>query len=480
MAFPFFGRLIAPFRRAQTTGVPSYGLIPPLGSVQSATGLLISQATAMTVAGVNRAVTVRANSVALCRPTLYAVADDGTHTPLKSADHPLVQLLKRPNRVQTRFEFIRDTWIALLLRGNAYWAIKRDRRGTPIELIWINPDAVMILEAVDGQWFYNVNRIGLFMIEALREFPISIPAEDIIHFRGPSFNMLVAASTIGLARDTIGLSMGQTQQQARWLGNGARPGVVLEASKPLSDAAAKRLKQSWEDYNAGIQNIGRTAVLEDGVTAKQMSLTSVDLEFVAQSNLTMQDIARFFGVPLRKLYQPDTSRGSTVIQEDQAFVNETVSPDLEMLEQKLDREFSLDEDGLVLDFDESPLLRADPKTRYDIGRIGVLSGLVAPNEFRKSERLPPVPDGDTVRAPVNLAALGSDMTGTAGDGAGRPANGEEPEPGVPTQGGGGKTKRDLPIALTINVEAAKPSRRTGTITRREDGSAELDLVEAAE
>jgi hypothetical protein len=47
------------------------------------------------------------------------------------------------------------------------------------------------------------------------------------------------------------------------------------------------------------------------------------------------------------------------------------------------------------------------------------------------ERLPPVEGGDEIRAPVNLAALGSDMTGTSPDGAGRPAAGKEPTPGVP-------------------------------------------------
>jgi Phage Terminase len=76
-------------------------------------------------------------------------------------------------------------------------------------------------------------------------------------------------------------------------------------------------------------------------------------------------------------------------------------------------------------------LSADERT---LGRIGVLSGLTAPNEWRRSERLPPVPGGDEVRAPVNLAALGSDTTGTAPDGAGRPPAGKEPAPGVPTGG----------------------------------------------
>jgi len=431
--FGALDRGLSAIGQRSSAGVPSYGMIPPLGSVQSASGLLISQATAMAVSSVYRAVYVRAHDIARCSPSLFTEAEDGTRT--KVTDHAVAALLKRPNRVQTWFEFARDMWVAYLLRGNAYAAIRRDRRGNPVELVWINPDAVMVLEAADGSWFYNVNRIGLFQIAMLQEFPVAIPSEDILHVRGISFNMLVAASTIGLARDSIGLAMGQNLQASRWVNNGARPSGVLQTPKRLSDDAAKRLKAQWDEFNSGVQNTGRTAVLEEGTEWKQLQLTAVDLQFINQQQMSVQDIARYFGVPIRKLMQPDTSKGSTIIQEDQSYVNETVAPDLALFEQKLVQTFNLDEDGIGVDLDESPLLRADPATRYNIGRIGILSGMITTNEWRRGERLPPVKGGDEVRAPVNLAALGSDMTGTAPDGAGRPAEGHEPDPGVPTSGG---------------------------------------------
>ncbi len=429
-----FDRIARGMTRA-SAGVPSYGMIPPLGSVQSASGLLVSQSTAMAVPAVYRAVYVRSHDIARCTPSIFTTSDDGTRRKIDAEDHAVAALMVRPNRVQTWFEFMRDMWVAYLLRGNAYAAILRDRRGDPAELIWINPDAVMVLEAADGSWFYNVNRIGLFQIAMLRDFPAAIPSEDILHFRGISFNMLVSASTIGLARDTIGLSMGQNLQASRWVGNGARPSGVLQTDKTLSVDAAKRLKAQWVEYQAGVQNVGATAVLEEGLKWQPLQLTAVDLQFIAQQNLSVQDVARFFGVPPRKLFQPDITRGSTIIAEDQSYVNETVAPDLEAIEQKFSRTFGLHEEGIGVDLDESPLLRADPMTRYNIGRIGILSGMISPNEWRRGERLPPVPGGDEIRAPVNLAALGSDMTGTSPDGAGRPKDGQQPLPGVPVPDG---------------------------------------------
>lgn len=422
-----------------SAGVPSYGMIPPLGSVQTTSGVLVSQSTAMTVSAVYRAIWLRAHDVARCLPSLQVPDGKDGFNKLKPSEHAVARLMKRPNRVQTWFEFMRDMWVAYLLRANAYAAILRDRRGQPTELIWINPDAVMVLEAADGSWFYNVNRIGLFQIAMLENLPVAIPAEDILHIRGISFNMLVAASTIGLARDTIGLAMAQNLQASRFVGRGARPSGVLTMDRTLSDGAAKRLKATWQEITSGIQNAGDTPILEEGVKWNQMQLTAVDLEFIKQQEWTVGDVARFWGVPPRKLMLPDTGRGSTIIQEDQSYVNETVAPDLVMLEQKIERTFDLDEEGIEADFDESPLLRADPLTRYNLGRIGKLSGLVSTNEWRRGERLPRAPTGpnvdpgDQLMSPVNLAALGSDMSGQAPDGAGRPAKGRPASPGVPNQ-----------------------------------------------
>jgi HK97 family phage portal protein len=426
-----FGRMAAPHQRA-SAGVPTYGMIPPLGSVPSASGILVSQATAMCVSAVYAAVTILATDVARCTASLYSTQDDGTRVAIKPKAHPVARLLKRPNRIQTWFEFCRDLMIGHLLRGNGYAVILRDSRGDPAELLLVNPDAVMMLEAADGSIFYNINRIGLFQLAMLRNQPVAVPAEDVLHLRGPSFNMLIGASTIGLARDTIGLATGQSQQQSRWIGNGARPSVVLQSPRTLTTDAAKRLRDSWNDYAHGLMNVGKTAVLEDGIEAKQLSLTSVDLQFIDQCNLTIQDVARFYNVPIRKLQQPDTTRGSTIIQEEQVYVNSAVSPKLEMIEQKLEQTFDLDNEGLEVDLNEDALLRADPLTRYNLGRIGKLSGLISTNEWRRGERLPPDPNGNALMQPVNMAALGSDMNGQAPDAAGRPPAGQMPAEGVPT------------------------------------------------
>jgi HK97 family phage portal protein len=268
----------------------------------------------------------------------------------------------------------------------------------------------------------------------LQSFPVAIPSEDVLHIRGLSFNILVAASTIGLARDTIGLDMGLSQQASRFVGNGARPSGVLESDKALTKEQADRLKQSWQDYVGGIQNVGQTAVLEDGIKWKQLQLSSVDLQFMAQREMSVLDVCRFFRVPPHKVGVADRAASMNIPQQDQDYANNTVAPDLDRWEAIISATLGLDDQGISIEFDISRLLRADSVTRFTTYRTGITSGMLTPNEARRSEGLVPMDGGDKLLVPANSAALGSDMSGTPADGAGRPVDGSTPAAGLSTGG----------------------------------------------
>ena len=116
-------------------------------------------------------------------------------------------------------------------------------------------------------------------------------------------------------------------------------------------------------------------------------------------------------------------------------MNSTVAPDLERWEYKLADAFGLGEEGIVVDMDETQLLRTDILTRRNAARLGIISGFVTPDEARASEGLPPKGGAaDELLVPSNTAALGSEASGTGADGGGRPAGNNPPAPGVSTGG----------------------------------------------
>lgn len=384
----------------------------------------------MAVSTVYACVSIRSQDVARCAlaPSVYRLGEDGSRKVVNN--HWLISLLRRPNPVQTGFEMVEMMHAGLLLRGNCYAAIIRDRHGKPKMLIPINPDCVQTIEYPGGYIFYSVSRFGLWLQSMLGDFPGMIPGEDMLHIRGLSFNATMGLSRIHLARDAIALAMAQEQQAGRFIANGARPSGVLKSNKSLTEEAADRMRTRWEQFTAGLLNVGRTLILEDGMEWQSVQMTSVDLEFLKSRDHQVEEVARWFDVPMYRLGRQEPGR-VTLAERQQAYVNDTVMPDLDRWETKLAAAL-LDDDSLYVDFDEARLLRADFTTRYNGYRIGLLSGFLSPNEVRRAEGLPPVPGGDEVFRPLNMAALGSDMTGTAPDGAGRPEDGDLPADAVPT------------------------------------------------
>jgi hypothetical protein len=176
-----------------------------------------------------------------------------------------------------------------------------------------------------------------------------------------------------------------------------------------------------------------------------------------------------------------------------------VMPDLVRWEEKVRQSFFLDkerapddsgelDDGIFVELDEGKLLRADILTRRNAARLGILSGLTTQNEERLAEGLPEMPGADVLLVPTNTAALGSEMTGTAADGAGRPPGGNPPTPGVSTGGnqpaaatddGDGGGDRTAPVRVIHETRKAPTSRRKCVLSRNEDGSVAFEIVEDA-
>jgi HK97 family phage portal protein len=402
-------------------GGSSSTVMIPMGGSRAGTGLVVSQATAMQVSTVYACVAIRAEDVARCTPSL--VREDKPWEAVK--DHAVAEIFRRPNRVQTWFEFAEQLEAALLLRTNAYAVCLRDSRGNPLELIPVNPDWVQVLESPGGHLFYSVGRAGLWLQAVLGGMPQAIPAEDVLHLRGLSFNTVLGAARLAFARETFGLALAQERQAAKWSANASRPSGVLTTEGTLTDEQAKRAKAEWQALNSGIENTGSTAVLEGGLKWAQMQMTSVDAEFMASRTFTVEEICRFFRMPPHKVGHMGGATKGNIAAQDQDYVNNTVMPDLERIEQKLVRFFGLDREGLAVNLDEEKLLRADIKTRTESNRAAIMSMQLTPDEARAKERREPKGGkADELQFPLNLAARGSHAEGVAPDDAGRPPDGE--------------------------------------------------------
>jgi HK97 family phage portal protein len=173
-----------------------------------------------------------------------------------------------------------------------------------------------------------------------------IPEDDIFHLRDLGFNMLMGLSRIAIARDSFGVALGLEQQAARFMANGAGRAAFCKRTSNFRKTQ-QRLRTQWEQLRSGIQNAGRTAILEEGLKWNAMQLSSVDLEFIAQREFSIGDVARWFDMPLYKLGVKGEMARIKFDDADQAYVNTTIMPDLDAWEQKFVQKFDLDKEGLT-------------------------------------------------------------------------------------------------------------------------------------
>jgi HK97 family phage portal protein len=116
------------------------------------------------------------------------------------------------------------------------------------------------------------------------------------------------------------------------------------------------------------------------------------MELTASRIETVNEIARVFRIPP---YMVGGSGPSNVYSNTEAlglqFVQYGLLPWLKRIEAAAS---SLMPSGVRVEFDTSAFLRADTINRYRSHQIGIMSGILSPNEARQVENLEPYEGGD--------------------------------------------------------------------------------------
>jgi HK97 family phage portal protein len=325
--------------------------------------------------------------VAKLRITLQRRREDGVWEEFESPAFSPV--LRKPNRYQTRLQFIEQWLISKLIWGNSYILKERDNRGVVVALYVLDASRVTPLLAPDREVLYRLNPDTLAGVDT----QIAVPASEIIHDRGKVlFHPLVGVAPLYAC--ALSTTQGRRIQTnaAKFFENMSRPSGILTAPDLISDETAKRLKADFEASFSG-DNIGRLLVAGNGLTYQAMTMPAQQAQLIEQLGWTTEDVARAFLVPLYKISgQKDVKVDPATRQE---YYQTTLQLYIEAIEGLLHEGLGLDPSKAIeFDTDEG-LLRMDTAARYDAKNKAVGGGWLAPNEARRTEGLVPVPGGDS-------------------------------------------------------------------------------------
>lgn len=392
-------------KSVQTSNVsnPANWLMSAIGGGPTFSGISVGTDNSLSISAAKACVRNLSEDVAKLKLGIYKVSAKNEIKPHRR--HKLYRLLHAPNDYQDSFQFFEQLTLSLVLTGNAYVVLVRNFRGDVVSMVPVKTTRVTIVEASDGELFFQVQRNGRFEERMLRGMPHAIPERDIMHVKLMSLDGIVGVSPVAQARETLGLAMASEKYQAKLLANGAKPGGVLEHPKTLSTPAYDRLQAFWRNKHEGLDNAGSNPILEEGMTWKQLGMTSVDAEFMASRRFTVEEICRIWRMPPHMIGDLSRSTNNNIAHQGTEYLTNTLTPLLERIERAFDKAFELADDEEIW-FDTEGLIRGDALTQARTDEIHRRAGNITANEVRRKLRLSPKAGGDVLERPMNKAPAG--------------------------------------------------------------------------
>jgi HK97 family phage portal protein len=362
-----------------------------------------------TTGGWQRNEEVQAETV-LNNPTLYAcitlIAGDIAKLGLKLVERDtdgvwsetespaFSPVLRKPNHYQTRIDFFEWWMISKLVHGNTYALKARDGRGVVKALYILDPHRVKPMVSPDGSVFYELYQDELAQT---RSATLTVPAREIIHdVMCPLFHPLCGVSPIYAAGYPALQGLNIRTQSNKFFTNGSKPGGVLTAPGNITQETANRIKTYWESEFSG-DNIGKIAILGDGLKYEAMAVTAEQSQLVEQLRMTDEDIAKCFHMPRHKVgIGPDPTYNNIEALNLQYYAD-CLQKHIEKLEIVLDEGLELGNvEGRTLgvEFERDDLAQMDSASLITAEKNA--NGLKTVNESRFRLGLPKIAGGDTV------------------------------------------------------------------------------------
>jgi len=372
-----------------TVNWPSAGLDTWFGGGYDTTtaGVKVNQDTALKHAAYWRAINLLSSQIGSFPVDLFKRLPDGDTQEIK--DHPGLNLItEKPNNVSTPFVYRESVQANILTWGNGYSYIKRDMKGTPLSLHIQDP--VKVKPKSDGaDIVYDIgNNIG-------------IDPYFILHIPGLSYDGVKGLAPIQVAAESIGGGLGLQKYSNEFIANGAKQSGVLTHPMALSDKAREGLRKSYDKKMKGPD--GGTMILDEGMKYQPLTIPPDQAQFLESRKFSVNDIARWFGIPPHLLYEESRSTFNNIAEQGISFVTYTLTQWVVRWEDELNRKLLTEEEkeDHFFKFNMNALMRGNAKDRFEAYRVGLDLGVYSINEIRRIEELNSIDGGDQHLVQIN-------------------------------------------------------------------------------
>lgn len=247
-------------------------------------------------------------------------------------NHAFELLLRRPNPLMSRAEFIVATASYHELTGNAYWWMNRRNETAAPDEIWVLP-AHKVKPVPDGRMFL---RGYIYEADDGSEWPLEV--WEVVHFRRfHPLNSFVGLSPIEALATVATGDMAMQKWNANYFdkGNAKVPGALAFAD-PIDDDTWKTMKKEVAREYGGterkmmmLRNVGK-----GGIEWMPMALSQADMEFLAGRRATQEEIFAIYAPGLASMLAVNATEANS-ISGKRTFIEMAVWPHLVSIAEKV-------------------------------------------------------------------------------------------------------------------------------------------------
>jgi HK97 family phage portal protein len=317
-------------------------------------------------------------------------------------NHPLLDLLQRPNPSQGGAALFEAVFAFALIAGNSYLEAVGPAASAPRELWTLRPDRMRVIPGAHGvpeAYRYTVDgRWVDFKADAVTG------RAPVLHIK----NFHPLDDWYGMSPlEAAAVSVDQHNDAARWnaslLQTGGRPSGALvytpahaDAPDTLTNEQRQSIRTELERYYSGQDNAGRPLILEGGLDWKEMSLSPKDMDWLAGKDVSAREIALAFHVPSQLVGIADAQTFANFEQARLALFDDAILPLLDHVKDELNTwltpQFG---DGLRIDYDIDKIEALALRRQQVWDKIAAASFLTT-NEKRAALGYAAIQGGDTI------------------------------------------------------------------------------------
>jgi HK97 family phage portal protein len=400
------------YQRRSGTANPEPWFVDWAQGRSTSTGVRVNATTALKYTPFWAAVRIISGTLGSLPFKVFLRDEDGGRR--EAATHPVYQLLHdAPNDYMDAVTFRETRQAHVLCYGNGYAEIQRDGGGRPIALWPLLPNKTQRKITESGVSYYEV-KVGDTGQET-----VILPDEDVLHIKGLGFDGFAGYDVVSYHKEAIAYGVGVKEYGARFFGNGAAPGGVLEHPNAIGEKALKHLKDSWGKEHQGLSQAHRLQILEEGMKWHETSVDPARAQALEVQKWTVDDCSRIFQIPPHKLGSMEFSKYNNVEQLQIDFVCTTLMYWFCKWEQEINRKLFLSRERgkLFAEILADGLLRGNVEARAHYYATGRQWGFLSINDIHRKENMNPIgPEGDIYLDPLNMVPAGTPIRPRNSDG----------------------------------------------------------------